>query len=279
MSLLRFEAVTRRYAEGRVTALDDVSFTVEAGERVAVVGTSGSGKSTLLHLAGVLDHPSRGWVHLDGAPVDRARADELRGRLLGFVFQRHHLIEHLTAEENVEVPMIPFEASAAARGDRVRSLLERVGLAARGAHFPAQLSGGEAQRVAIARALANGPRLLLMDEPTGELDSATGAAVMELVEELNRSAGVTILVVTHDRAVARRCTRVLSLRDGRVESDRGVRDPLLEDALEFEGSALGRLLTDDGGAEDPRLGRLGVPAELAPWLRTLRRRRREDDEG
>jgi ABC-type methionine transport system ATPase subunit len=126
--------------------------------------------------------------------------------------------------------------------------------------------------VAIARALANRPRLLLMDEPTGELDSVTGGAMMDLVEGLNREEGVTVLVVTHDRAVARRCTRIIALRDGRIEADHGVSDPLLEDALEFSGSGLGRLLREQGAAEDPRLSSLGVPEALGAWLRDLTRR-------
>ncbi len=269
MSRLAFEEVTRVHGHHAVRALDGVSFAIEAGERVAVTGPSGSGKSTLLHLAGALDHPTRGTVRFDGAEVQPRDVDELRSRRIGFVFQQHHLLAHLTAWENVTIPMVPCQPRAAARRDRALELLDSVGLSGRADHLPSQLSGGEAQRVAIARALANDPGLLLMDEPTGELDSATGRVVLELVEDLNLSRGVTVVVITHDPAVARRFPRILALRDGRLVADRQVDDPLEEDLRDFAGSSLGRLLTDDPG--DPRLAALSPPQGLSEWLASRKR--------
>ncbi len=197
--------------------LQDISFTVMAGETVAVVGASGSGKSTLLGLLAGLDNPSAGSVRLDG--VDLAGLDEdaravLRGRLLGFVFQSFQLLPSLTALENV---MVPLEL-AGTRGARERALdwLRRVGLGEREHHAPRYLSGGEQQRVALARAFAPGPRLVLADEPTGNLDAATGRQIIDLMFDLNAREGTTLVLVTHDEAIAARCGRVLRLESGRL---------------------------------------------------------------
>jgi ABC-type lipoprotein export system ATPase subunit len=210
------EGVAKRYGE-RVTALDDVSFTLEPGELVLLVGPSGAGKSTLLNLVAGFDHPDAGRIVVDGRPVaeldDPAR---YRREVVGFVFQLHHLIGGLTAEENVEVPLIPAGGPRELRLRRARQALAEVGLDARRTHRPAQLSGGERQRVALARALACEPRLLLADEPTGALDSESGAEVLELLTRLSRRHGVTVLLVSHDPLALTRADRVLELRDGRL---------------------------------------------------------------
>jgi putative ABC transport system ATP-binding protein len=203
-----------------LTVLHDVSFTVPDGAFVAIVGPSGSGKTTLLGLLAGLDTPSRGDVVLDGTALGALDEDSrarLRGQKVGFVFQSFQLVPTLTALENVQVPL-------ELRGDddaapRARDLLDRVGLGGRHGHFPTQLSGGEQQRVAIARAFANRPRILFADEPTGNLDAATGARIVELLEALNRESGATIVLVTHDQGLAARASRVIRLDDGAVISD------------------------------------------------------------
>jgi putative ABC transport system ATP-binding protein len=202
-----------------LTILADVSFEVRAGETVAIVGVSGSGKSTLLGLLAGLDTPSAGCVHIDGHDLfalDEDGRAALRGRTIGFVFQSFQLLPGMTALENV---MLPLELAGASDAEpAARAMLERVGLAARLGHYPRQLSGGEQQRVAIARAFVTRPRLLFADEPTGNLDAATGAQVVELLFELNRERGATLLLVTHDEAITRRCDRVLRLAAGRLAS-------------------------------------------------------------
>src|SRR6267142_620927 len=212
------DLVMRLESGGRpVTILDGVSLDVAAGEVVAVTGPSGSGKSTLLGLIAGLDTPSAGSSAVDGVEITglgEAALARFRRRTMGFVFQSYHLIATLTAVENVAVP---FElAGVAAPLAAARGRLHEVGLAARADHYPAQLSGGEQQRVAIARAVALAPPLLLADEPTGNLDSATGAAIVELLLALNRERGSTLLLVTHDAALASRAARAVALRDGRV---------------------------------------------------------------
>jgi putative ABC transport system ATP-binding protein len=197
--------------------LQDIAFAVCAGEALAIVGASGSGKSTLLGLLAGLDLPSSGSVKLDGQDIfeldEDARAG-LRGEKVGFVFQSFQLLPSLTALENV---MLPLElAGAGDVQERARALLARVGLAARLTHYPRQLSGGEQQRVALARAFAPSPRLLLADEPTGNLDAATGAAVIDLMFELNAEQGTTLVLVTHDDALAARCARRIRLAAGRM---------------------------------------------------------------
>ena len=212
------DLVMRLESGGRpVTILDGISLDVAAGEVVAVTGPSGSGKSTLLGLIAGLDTPSGGSIAVDGVEVTRLGEAELarfRRRTIGFVFQSYHLIPTLTAAENVAVPL--ELADAAAPLDTAARLLEEVGLGERTHHYPAQLSGGEQQRVAIARAVALSPPLLLADEPTGNLDSTTGAAIVDLLLALNRERGSTLLLVTHDAALAGRAARAVALRDGRI---------------------------------------------------------------
>lgn len=210
------------YGDGaEVRALNGLTMTVARGEFVAVMGPSGSGKSTLLHILGALDRPTSGEVWVDGQNLARIRdLDTFRARTVGFVFQLHNLIPTLTARENVEVPMMGQPISRRERRRRAEELLERVGLRDRMNHLPNQLSGGERQRVAIARALANRPALILADEPTGNLDSQSGAEIVALMRELNRDLGTTIIVVTHDPSVARRADRILLMRDGRIVGER-----------------------------------------------------------
>ena len=214
--------LTKSYHSGEheLTVLRDVSFTIPQGAFVAIVGPSGSGKTTLLGLLAGLDTPSRGAVILDD--VDLTRLDEdararVRGEKVGFVFQTFQLIPTLTAQENVQVPLeLRGEPRAT---ERAIDLLRRVGLGDRTHHFPTQLSGGEQQRVAIARAFVNAPRILFADEPTGNLDSDTGARIVELLESINRESGSTIVLVTHDASLASRAQRIIRLSDGRVISD------------------------------------------------------------
>jgi putative ABC transport system ATP-binding protein len=205
--------------DAALTILDGVSFEVSAGETVAVVGVSGSGKSTLLGLLAGLDTPSSGAVRIDGHDLNALDEDEraaLRGRMIGFVFQSFQLLPAMTALENA---MLPLELAGADDAEAAaRAMLARVGLADRAHHYPKQLSGGEQQRVAIARAFVKRPRLLFADEPTGNLDAATGAQVIDLLFELNRESGATLLLVTHDEALTRRCSRVLRLAAGRLEN-------------------------------------------------------------
>jgi len=216
--------LSRNYHMGDelVHAVRGVSLDVDDGDYLAVVGPSGCGKSTLLNLLGGIDRPSGGSVEIGGDRVDRMRdADARRFRLLrvGFVFQRFYLMPALTALENVELPLAEAKVTRRDRVARARELLAYVGLAARLDHRPAQLSGGEQQRVAIARALANRPRLLLADEPTGELDAHTGAEMIALLGRVNAD-GTTIVVVTHDEDLARAAKRVVHMRDGLVVDDR-----------------------------------------------------------
>ncbi|MGH9248254.1 MAG: ABC transporter ATP-binding protein [Acidimicrobiales bacterium] len=212
---------SRSFGEGstRVVALDAVTLTIKRGEFVAVVGPSGSGKTTLLQLLGALDRPTGGSIRFEGQPLehlgDRALA-ELRLRALGFVFQQFNLIPTLTAAENVEAALAPLGRSGAERRQAVERQLDAVGLGPRALHLPGQLSGGEQQRVAIARALARLPRVVLADEPTGNLDNRNGELVIELLATLHRELKITLVLVTHDELVAGRAGRVLRLTDGRL---------------------------------------------------------------
>ena len=206
---------------GDVVAVRDVTLSVAQGEHTAISGPSGCGKSTLLHILGCVDTPSSGTLTFDGRNVsalnDRARS-LLRLRQIGFVFQRFFLLPMLTAAENVELPQAEAGVARDERRRRTLELLEYVGLAARADHRPSQLSGGEMQRVAIARALANRPRLLLADEPTGELDQATGEHVASLLDRVNAD-GTALVIVTHDPDLAGRARRVLTMRDGRIDGE------------------------------------------------------------
>jgi putative ABC transport system ATP-binding protein len=222
MMLVSIRHLTLRLPSGgrMLTVLDDVSLDVAAGEAVAVAGPSGSGKSTLLGLVAGLDTPSSGTIVVAGVEVTRLGENALarfRRETLGYVFQSYHLIPTLTAAENVAVPL--DLAGAAAASARARELLAGMGLAERAHHYPAQLSGGEQQRVALARAMALDPPLLLADEPTGNLDSATGAVIVDRLFALNRERGTTLVLVTHDTALAERADRVVSLRDGRIAGE------------------------------------------------------------
>ena len=210
----------RVYDNGRIIALNDVSFSVARGDFIAITGPSGSGKSTLLDLLCGLEEPSAGEVVFDGATMrDRADWARIRAERIGFVFQSFCLIPSLTAAENIELAMLWQGISARARRERVAELLERLGLGARGRQHPMQLSGGERQRVAIARALANSPELIVTDEPTGSLDSRSSADIIGLLEGLQRDGAITVVIVTHDRAIAERCDRRVELVDGRIVSD------------------------------------------------------------
>ena len=215
--------VSKSYAlgGGHVHAVKDLELTIESGDAVAIVGPSGSGKTTLLQLLGGLDRPSSGSVSFEGrdmAAMGDSELSALRLNTIGFVFQQFNLIPTLTAAQNVEVALAPSGRKAAERRETVRALLESVGLGERADHVPSKLSGGEQQRVAIARALANEPHVLLADEPTGNLDTETGAEILDLLMSLSGS-GRTVIVVTHDTDVARRAHRIIRMRDGRLAGD------------------------------------------------------------
>jgi len=226
--MIEARGLTKTYPSGgrTLTVLHGADLAVPARQLVAVVGPSGSGKTTLLGLLAGLDRPTAGSVRLDGTDLaglgEDARA-ELRAEKVGFVFQTFHLLHTLTALENVLVPLELRGLRETASGEPIRAravtLLERVGLGERTHHYPAQLSGGEQQRVAVARAFANAPRILFADEPTGNLDTATGARVIDLLLDMNREAGSTVVLVTHDPALAERCDRVVRLAGGRVVGD------------------------------------------------------------
>jgi len=220
--LLELRGVTKELPSGSrmLRILDGVDLAIGAGEFTAILGPSGSGKSTLLGLMAGLDRPTRGEILLDGEPIHALAEDALallRRRKVGFVFQSYQLLTNMTARENV---LLPLELSGSAdAGARATELLAAVGLAQRGHHYPAQLSGGEQQRVALARAFGPRPPLLLADEPTGNLDSATGASILDVLVRLRSESGTTLVLVTHDPAVAALAGRRIHLRDGRIERD------------------------------------------------------------
>jgi putative ABC transport system ATP-binding protein len=222
--------VSKTYAlgAGQVRALRDLDLTIAAGDAVAVVGPSGSGKTTLLQLLGGLDRPSEGSVLFEGrdmAAMGDGELSEVRLRTIGFVFQQFNLIPTLTAAQNVEAALAPTGRRSAARHETVQRLLESVGLGPRADHVPSKLSGGEQQRVAIARSLANEPHVLLADEPTGNLDTETGAEILDLLLSLS-GARRTVIVVTHDSDVARRAQRIIRMQDGRLASPDGALAPM-----------------------------------------------------
>ena len=222
-AVIRLEHVVRSYhlGESVVNALDDVSLTIHRGDFVAVMGPSGSGKSTLLNILGCLDTPTSGTYLLEGEPVQSLSDDrlaEVRQKNIGFIFQAYHLVPRMTAARNVELPLIFAGVEPRVRREKARAALEVVGLAARMAHRPDQLSGGERQRVAIARAMVMEPSIILADEPTGNLDSRSGAEIVSLIERLN-AGGLTIVLVTHDAGVGSHAASILHMRDGRIVDD------------------------------------------------------------
>jgi putative ABC transport system ATP-binding protein len=224
--IVHLHRVIKTYAMGdaEVRALAGIDLSIGSGEYVGIMGPSGSGKTTLMDIIGCLSRPTDGTYEFDGRRVDRlddVALAALRGERIGFVFQTFNLLPRLTALENVELPMLYRRVPRRRRRQRASELLDRVGLASRAAHRPGELSGGERQRVAIARALVNRPSVILADEPTGALDTATGDSIMALIDDLNRE-GQTVVVVTHDPRIAARMRRIVRLLDGTVESDEGV---------------------------------------------------------
>lgn len=218
--LLTLTDVCKTYLDGNVRALQDVSFQMPVGDFTTIMGPSGCGKSTLLHMLGALDRPTSGEIRFRGEVLDqRKNLDQLRAREFGFVFQSFYLLPNLTSLENVQLPMFEGDRPAAQRQDEARKLLGLVGLETRIDHLPNQLSIGQRQRVAIARAMANGPSVIFADEPTGSLDSESGNEVMDLLGQLNRDSGTTLVVVTHDERVARRGKRLIRMLDGRIIED------------------------------------------------------------
>lgn len=219
--LLQCRDLCKRYKEGSVQTdvLRNVAFSLQPGELTAIVGSSGSGKSTLLHLLGGLDAPTSGDVVFDGQSLNAMSSSakaELRNRELGFIYQFHHLLPDFSALENVAMPLLIGKTAKAEAQDRAREMLAAVGLDHRATHRPSELSGGERQRVAIARALVNRPRLVMADEPTGNLDARNADAIFELLGELNVRQGTAFLVVTHDLMLAKRMTRQMEMRDGQL---------------------------------------------------------------
>ncbi len=257
-------SLVKLYGDGdEVRALDGVDLRIQAGEFVAIVGPSGSGKSTLLNMLGALDRPTSGKVLINGVSLDEVKdLDGFRSRTVGFVFQTHNLIPTLTAVENVEVPMHETQPGREERHARSSELLQLVGLEKRMNFLPNQLSGGERQRVAFARSLANRPAIVLADEPTGNLDSKNTQEIMALMSELNRTQGTTLIVVTHNHEVARETRRVITLRDGRIQSDIAVRSAFDSDLMDLKASALGQALLNGDLIPDEL-------KDIAPRLRRL----------
>jgi putative ABC transport system ATP-binding protein len=219
--ILRAERLSRLYPDGNVTALVDVSLAIRPGEYVSIMGPSGSGKSTLLNLLGALDTPTSGEVYFDGQPLSTMPSlDEVRSQKIGYVFQSFYLLPMLTAAENVQIPMFEGSLSAREKAKHAEELLAAVNMSHRANHLPSRLSVGERQRVAIARSLANNPRLLLADEPTGNLDTRTGLEILDLFARLHTERRMTLVVITHSQEVADRTERIIFIRDGRIESDR-----------------------------------------------------------
>ncbi len=218
--MIRMDQVSKLYRTDRIetTALDNINLDVQKGELVSIMGPSGCGKSTLLNLMGLLDAPSRGKVELDGITIngqgDRALA-RVRNERIGFIFQQFHLVSDLSVVDNVEIPLLYRKMSNRERRKAALAALDRVGLGSRTHHFPTQLSGGQQQRVAIARAIVGQPKILLADEPTGNLDSQMGDEIMDILEGLNKNEGATVVMVTHDPRLAERTHRTIRLFDGR----------------------------------------------------------------
>ena len=219
-----YEAIglQKQYEDGQVAALRGVDFKIMPGEFIAIIGPSGCGKTTLLQMLGSLDRPSAGTLRYRGNSIpDLDDPAAYRANEIGFIFQAFHLLPTFTAIENVQIPMFESQAPAATRRDRAIALLNSVGLEKRGDHFPSQLSGGERQRVAIARSLANGPSVLLADEPTGNLDSENARLILELITRVHREQKMTLVMVTHDLSIAQRASRTIQMKDGRIVPDGG----------------------------------------------------------
>ncbi len=230
--VIHIQNVTKVYHMGKVEvhALRGISVQVRSGEMVAIMGPSGSGKSTLMNVIGCLDQPTAGEYFLEGTDVGLLNDDqlaEIRNRKIGFVFQTFNLLARTSAFENVTLPLIYAGVPRAERHTRARAALEAVGLAGRMVHQPTELSGGEQQRVAIARALINKPAIILADEPTGNLDSKSGAEIMAILQWLNQYSGITVVLVTHDPNIARHTSRIIHLYDGHVTNEEAVTDPLV----------------------------------------------------
>jgi putative ABC transport system ATP-binding protein len=224
MTLIDIRNMTKVYRMGtsEFTALDNISLQINAGEYAAIIGPSGSGKSTLMNMLGCLDVPTSGEYFLNGEDVSKMDETQLAGvrnKNIGFIFQRYNLMGRTSALHNVELPVRYAGLGTSARTERARAALQAVGLGDKIKNMPSELSGGQQQRVAIARALVNNPSILMADEPTGALDSKTGREVLDLFEQLHRERGITIIVVTHDPAIARRARRIIAIKDGRIESD------------------------------------------------------------
>jgi len=253
--LVETHELTRIYGDGEeIRALDGINFTVNHGEFVSVMGPSGSGKSTLLNMIGALDKPTSGKVLIDGEDLSIIKnIDEFRARKVGFVFQLHNLIPTLTAKENVEIPMVG-QIKRRIRQTRSEELLTLVGLSDRMKHLPNQLSGGQRQRVAVARALANNPPIVLADEPTGNLDTTAGGELMQLLQELNNTQGVTFIVVTHDLNVARKTNRIVVMGDGKIIREDRIGNPIEEDLRIWRHSGLGRRIISGEFSELKSLG-------------------------
>jgi len=259
--------LTRVYGAGeQIRALDCVSLRINEGDSVAVMGPSGSGKSTLLNVLGALDTPTSGRVIVNGNDLAAMKdVDTFRSETVGFMFQLHNLLPTLTARENIEVPMMG-KVSPTPRKRRAEELLSLVGLADRMNHLPSQLSGGQRQRVAAARALANHPELILADEPTGSLDTASGQELMNLLKELNRSQGVTFVIVTHDLSVARQTRRIQVMADGRIVREDIIGSPFEEDLKIWRNSGLGqRIIAED----QEELTKLGITEDMVDDVRRL----------
>lgn len=223
MALIELRGVTKRYTVGEqeIVALAGVDLDIDRGEFAAIIGPSGSGKSTLMHLLGCLDTPSTGTMHIDGIDVSKANSNrlaEMRNQKIGFVFQAFNLLNKFNVLQNVELPMIYSSVSAGERKRRALEAIEKVGLSHRVHNTPLQLSGGQMQRVAIARALVNDPKIIFADEPTGNLDSSTGATILEMFRELSRQ-GRTIVLVTHDNGIAAKTPRRIEICDGKIVHD------------------------------------------------------------
>lgn len=218
--LLSINDVCKDYPDGNVRALDHVSFEIASGEYVAIMGPSGSGKSTLLSILGTLDQPTSGTISFEGKMLDGSTdLDALRSQSIGFVFQSFYLLPTLTALENIQVPMFGRGMTGGERIEKAKELIEAVGMSERSKHLPKQLSVGQRQRIAIARSLANDPRLLLADEPTGNLDTVTAQGILDLFAKLHEERQMTLVSVTHSEEVAEAARRVIRVRDGKIESD------------------------------------------------------------